>query len=83
VSYSINVRWDHGQGPRYGNCEEWGFGWYGSEQAAEEAARDSLQRSNADRVEIWRGSEATTPRGTIIREIQRPTVARRQDKEER
>jgi hypothetical protein len=66
VPYTIRILYDQGPAPPPGNQPEWGFGLYATEDEAEEAARDLLERTNADRVEIRDGQ------GTVVREVQRP-----------
>ena len=66
MPYTVRVLYDQGQAPPPGGHTEWGYAWYLSEHDAEEAARDLLKRTNADRVEIRHGPE------TVVREIHRP-----------
>jgi hypothetical protein len=63
VPYTIRVCYD--QGPPPGGHHEWGFVWYPIEHEAEEAARDLLQRTSADRVDTRHGQ------GTVVREVHR------------
>jgi hypothetical protein len=66
VPYTIRVCYDQGEAPPPGNQPEWAFGLYATEDEAEEAARDLLKRTDADRVEIRHGQ------GTVVREVKRP-----------
>jgi hypothetical protein len=67
VTYTIRVCYDdQGQAPPPGGLPEWSFVWYDTEHEAEEAARDLLKRTEADRAEIRDGH------GTIVREVHRP-----------
>jgi glutamine amidotransferase-like uncharacterized protein len=66
VPYTIRVCYDQGQVPSPGSHPEWTFVWYQTEHEAEEAARELLKRTNADRVEIRDGQE------TVVREVNRP-----------
>ncbi len=56
MPYTIRVCYDQGEAPPPGGHPEWSFAWYPTEHEAEEAARDLLKRTNADRVEIREGS---------------------------
>ncbi len=66
MSYTIRVCYDQGQAPPPGGHSEWNFASYPTEREAEEAARELLKRTDADRVEIRHGQE------TVVREVQRP-----------
>ena len=66
MPYTIRVCYDQGQAPPPGGHPEWSFAWYATEDEAEEAARDSLKQTDADRVEIRDGHK------TVVREVKRP-----------
>ena len=66
MPYTIRVCYDQGEAPPPGGHSEWTFAGYATEDEAEEAARDLLKRTDADRVEIRHGLE------TVVREVHRP-----------
>ncbi len=66
MPYTIRVCYDQGQVSPPGGHPEWSFIWYLTEPDAEEAARELLKRTNADRVEIRYGQER------VVREVHRP-----------
>ena len=66
MPYTIRICYDQGPAPPPGGHPEWNFVWYHTEHEAEEAARDLLKRTDADRVEIRDGHE------TVVREVHRP-----------
>jgi hypothetical protein len=65
VPYTIRICYDQGQAPPPGGQPEWTFAWYKTEDEAERAALDSLNQTDADRVEIRDGQE------TVVREVRR------------
>ncbi len=66
MPYTIPILYDQGEAPPPGGHPEWSFAWYATEDEAEEAARDLLKRTDAERVEIRHGQE------TVVREVKRP-----------